>query len=367
LSQLDDPGATQPSSRPIETCRREWLRKVERETDAHRIAKAQHHTRRGEQLRAERLAEGRSWENAQSGLKWHHRRAVGHVERFDRVNECGEDSLWLVCQQCGASRERRRTCRTGVLCLSCRGVLQQEKRRRFLLARDRAINAAEGVGLMMPGARGRWTEKFLTLPPPHCAEHNVADRIKMLFAAWPLLLKSLNRWFVDETGHAKKFIAWLRNFEWTPGRSDRLGHPHFHIWLLCPYIEERKIRHFWRSALRTVGYSAASTEWCILKIKKVWTLDGAARELIKYMTKDILPDRTHVAPEVFARVYETLDGRRLMQSSAGFFGNLDQRMRCECGAVGCFRRTSTPPAAQAVDDVQIAAASDAANNDEEGL
>lgn len=161
------------------------------------------------------------------------------------------------------------------------------------------------------------------------------------------MLKSLNRWFLGIAGYAKKFVAWVRNFEWTPGQ-DGVGHPHFHIWLLCPFIDEEVLRHFWRCALRTAGYSKESTRWCVLKINQVWTPDGAARELIKYMTKDILPDRSQVAPDIFARLYETLDGRRLMQSSAGFFSELDVRMRCECGAVGCFRRSSTPPADQAM-------------------
>jgi hypothetical protein len=116
---------------------------------------------------------------------------------------------------------------------------------------------------MIPGARRRWSEKLLTLPALHCAEHSVSDRIEMILAAWPLGLKSLNRWFLGEAGDAKIYVAWLRNFEWTPGKSDLLGHPHFHIWLLCPYIDEKVIRHFWRCALRTVGYSHDSTRWCI--------------------------------------------------------------------------------------------------------
>jgi replication protein len=347
-SSLDKPDITRPGRPCIELTRRLWLGKVERETNAHRIGRAQQHTQRGEQLRAERLAEGQSWENAQSGLRWHHRRAEGHVHRFERVYECGEESFWIICQECGSSRERRRACRMGLLCLSCRGLVQQEKRRRFMRARQRAVESAEAIGLMIPGARKRWTEKFLTLPAPHCAEHSVSDRIEMIFAAWSLVLKSLNRWFLGKAGAAKRHVAWLRNFEWTPGRSDQMGHPHFHIWLLCPYIDDKVIRRFWRSALRTVGYSRESTGWCIVKIKKVWSPDGAARELIKYMTKDILPDRSHVTADVFARVYERLDGRRLMQSSAGFFAGLDQRPRCECGAVGCFRRSSTPPAVPAL-------------------
>ncbi len=337
----------------MEVTRRAWLGEVERETDQHRIAQAQRHTRRGDELRAERLAEGLSWGEAQSGLRWHHQRAEGHVHRFDRVYECGQEAFWLICSECGAAHERHRTCRTALLCLACRGLVQCERRQRFLLARTRSVERATALGLIIPGAQNSWTEKFLTLTAPHCAEHAVAQRIELLFVAWVLMLKSLNRWFLAKAKADKRFLAWFRNFEWTPG-NDHQGHPHFHIWLLCPYIKKKVIEHFWRCALRTAGYTKASTLWVIVEIKKVWTPDGAARELVKYMTKDILPDRRHVGPDAFARVYEALDGKRLMQSSAGFFKALDHRMRCGCGAVGGFVRSNTPPAAR-VDAAQCVA------------
>ena len=67
-SSLDTQDITRPERQRIEPTRRAWLGAVERETNAHRIVKAQLHTRRGEELRAERLADGQSWEEAQSGL-----------------------------------------------------------------------------------------------------------------------------------------------------------------------------------------------------------------------------------------------------------------------------------------------------------
>jgi hypothetical protein len=192
-----------------------------------------------------------------------------------------------------------------------------------MLGRDRSVERATASGLMIPDARRRWTEKFLTLTAPHCSEHSVGQRIEMSFDAWELFLKSLNRWFLEKAGADKSFVAWFRSFEWTPGRDGR-GHPHHHVWLLCPYIEVPAIEHFWTCALRTSGYTKQSTRRVIIKLKKVWTGDGAARELIKYMTKDILPDRSHVAPDVFGRVYEAVDGKRLTHAHSAHHDRPDR-------------------------------------------
>lgn len=341
LSSLDKQDTTRPDA-AIEPTRRAWLGKVERETNPHRIAKAQLHTRRGAQLKAQRLAEGRSWDEAQSGAVWHRRRAEGHIHRFDRVYECGQEPFWIICCECGASTERRRICRTGMLCITCRGVLIQERRQRFILGRVRSVERAKTAGLLVPTKRDRWSEKSLTLTAPHCTEHDVKRRIQLLLSAWVLFLKSLNRWFLEQAGSNKEFVAWVRSFEWTPG-NDGKGHPHLHIWLLCPFIDASLVRHFWTCALRTAGYTNESTRRVITHFEACYDADGAARELLKYMTKDMLPDRTQVAPDVFARVYEALDGKRLVQSSSGFFSGIDRRTRCACGAVGCFRRSNTPP------------------------
>jgi hypothetical protein len=82
----------------------------------------------------------------------------------------------------------------------------------------------------------------------------------------------------------------------------------------------------------------------IVDIREVKDAEGSAREVIKYVTKDILPDRKLISAELFARVYEAIDGRRLSQPSAAFFKGTEGTATCTCGAVGCFRRSNTPPA-----------------------
>src|SRR5690606_1017240 len=81
----------------------------------------------------------------------------------------------------------------------------------------------------------------------------------------------------------------------------------------------------------------------IIDLPEVRSHDGAARELIKYLTKDILPSGDLVSPKVFSELYIALDGKRVTQCSAGFFKGLDRSAECSCGAVGCLRRTLREP------------------------
>lgn len=340
-SSLDKLHITQDASCP-ET-RRRWLQQVERETDPHRVAKAKHHWRRASQIRQERQKEQRPLNEVVQGIRWHHRRAWGQIERFQRVYDCGTAKYWLVCTQCTASKERTASCRIPLLCLSCRGRITRERRAEFYLARNRALDRARVRDLFehsRPG--GRWTEKLLTLTAPHFAEHGVAKRIELLFAAWPLLRDSIKKHLAQRAAPHEHLVAWFRSFEWEPGH-DALGHPHFHFWWLSPYIKQELIRRWWRAALKTVGYPRHSLSRVIIDIQEVRYGKGAALEVVKYLTKDILPDRELVGGELFSRVYESLDGRRLTQASARFFKGIEREAKCKCGARGCFRRSTKPP------------------------
>jgi hypothetical protein len=81
----------------------------------------------------------------------------------------------------------------------------------------------------------------------------------------------------------------------------------------------------------------------VLDLREVRDGIGVANEVIKYLTKDILPDRQLVDPAVFGVVYEALDGRRTTQPSSGFFRGISTKAVCECGASGAFKRTTTRP------------------------
>lgn len=68
------------------------------------------------------------------------------------------------------------------------------------------------------------------------------------------------------------------------------------------------------------GFAKAALLHLIIDLREVRDGERAVHEVIKYLTKDVLPDRTLVPPDIFARVYESLDGethhavvRRLLQ------------------------------------------------------
>jgi len=337
VSRLD----TEHITRPEAPDRRSWLLKVEKVTESHRVEKAKKHWRRAGELKAERLLAGLPYEEAVQGARWHQRRAYGQIERFSVVLDCGVESLWLVCEACGRCKEKASRCRAALLCVSCRAVIGREKRSRFKPARERALSRADTFGMFRPLRRGgRWSEKLLTLTIPHLPEHGPRTRIELLFRALPLFRKALKKW-LHPKDHSY-LVAWFRTFEWTPA-TDGQGHPHFHWWLLCPYLERPVVCAAWAQGLRTAGFSRATAENVVVDVREVQDDEGAAHEVIKYLTKDILPNRQFVDPEVFGEVYAALDGRRTTQPSRGFFTGIDQRAVCECGASGAFKHTTTRP------------------------
>lgn len=213
-----------------------------------------------------------------------------------------------------------------MLCIRCRGATAAEMRGRFLFARAGVVDFARHRGLFRCAIRGgAWGERFITLTIPH-GEPTIAGRIQLAFDAWPVFLKLLNRHFREINVRS---VEWLRVFEWTPG-ADGLGHPHFHLWMFSQYLEHALIRDLWQRALAGVGCVIASP---IVHVEAVRDGEQAARELIKYMLKDINANGDKIPPEVFAQVFEALAQRRMRQASRGFMGIARYAPpRCECGA-----------------------------------
>jgi hypothetical protein len=121
------------------------------------------------------------------------------------------------------------------------------------------------------------------------------------------------------------FVTYLRVLEWTPG-TDGVGHPHFHLWMVSPFLRKRAVQVAWS---RAWSRAAGVRRLCMVDVRRVEgdTMrdgDGAtssvAAELCKYLTKDWIDGSAgeRVSPSVFAQVWCALDGRRLRQSSAGF-------------------------------------------------
>jgi hypothetical protein len=144
--------------------------------------------------------------------------------------------------------------------------------------------------------------------------------------AWRRFLRKLNDFWKDSD---VRTAEWLRVFEWTPG-SDEHGHPHLHLWILSPFLPHDELERWWREALiEETGDS--NLKRVIVHIQEV-DENGAERELIKYLTKDITANGEKLAPELYAEVYKTLDGARSTQASKGFMGKAKHEARtCECG------------------------------------
>jgi len=301
-----------------------WLREMGERTAAHRAAKAARLMQRASRrLWAARLA-GYSDIYAKTSGQWYRARANGQAERIQRVLECGAETLEIVCSGCGKKHERRSGCRVHLLCVPCRGVVTAKKRVVFLRARDMTIAAAKSRGLLK--GFGRWSEKFLTLTTPHFPGQSIPERIERVLQAWRRFLRRLNKHWRE---HTVKSAEFFRVLEWTIGR-DLLGHPHLHVWLFCPYLERDELQTWWGQALADVTGEPTALR-AIIDIREA--TGGFERELIKYLTKDIMADGSKVPPELYAEVYKALDGHRNTQASKGFMGKGKQGAhKCECGS-----------------------------------
>ncbi len=218
-------------------------------------------------------------------------------------------------------------------------------------------------------------------------------RIYAVRAAWPIFARDLRTWFKRGGTLAKPkpydvprapiaqplkdgtFVPppMHRAFEWTPGK-DGLGHPHFHVWMLAPYIPETTIMVMWRDALLAVGVPIAPDAPVIVDIKRFRDFDGAAvGELVKGGSRQALEwSRLYkrgpahafeyadgwtiskaletARPDVVASLYMALEGARLTQASRGFF-EADEPAACEtCKVQGCWHVRFEPIVMKLSDD-----------------
>lgn len=367
---------------------------------------------------------GETARDAMSVAKWHQGRDNGQLYRFKKLADCGKRMMVAQCKSCeGERRPVAEGCGIARLCERCSLINAKKRRGRFGRARARVSVDLQRIGYtrarreqrgaMTPG--GTWHDKMITLTLPHFLRCHVADdapmfalhgkktngpdapagsrgagakktpidavmaRIYAVRAAWPLFARALRTWF-KRGGTLQKprsrdvqrpaiavplkdgtFVPppMHRAFEWTPGK-DGLGHPHFHVWMLAPFIPKTTIAAMWRDALRDVGVPLAPDALIIVEIKNFRDFDGAAvGELIKGGSRKALEwsrlyrhgpanafeyaDGWTIAkaletarPDVVSSLYMALEGARLTQASAGFF-EADERPACAtCGAQGCW-------------------------------
>jgi len=324
---------------------------------------------------------------------WHLSRRSGQWERFDRVRSCGSRMRTASCGVCGTDRRAvPEGCGVRRVCSKCDAIGAIARRARFGRARGRAFVDGHRFGLFRKlRVGGRFTEKMLTLTVPHAlledASGKVAKesrdtlhaRVVALFSAWPVFLRKVNRHW---KACGQDLVTYHRAFEWTPGRTDEHGHPHFHVYLWSPFVDVNLLRAWWAEALRSVGWPVAEDNdgnpVVRIKLQMLRSMDlKAVRELMKGGRRQALtlsrvefrdreagaefrrgPQRGQpVGPgidafkyaegwtlatveecsdDVRARLYMALEGRRLTQASRGFFV-ADARAACACCGASMFR------------------------------
>lgn len=336
---------------------------------------------RGEFLPAERAGERAARANANEAERreaWHMARAKGQRLRFRSLDGCGELRLRVSCRAC--AHEKRTVevgCGIARLCVRCGVRAAVERRAKFGRARARVLAHAHARGLLhRHRAGGRWSEKMLTLTVPHVRRGDVTGalasarggdvgvRVEALHEAWKRFRKSLRDW-----ARAKGFgdLRLWRSFEWTPG-ADGVGHPHFHVWIWSPFLPRELLSLWWERAVEDAGVTIPESGLSI-RIQEFRTFDGAAAaELIKggtagrraalrwsrlsprdrlspegikvqsavaYAEGWSMADALHMcSPETTADLYVALEGRRLVQASAGLLTE-DHKSECPCcGARG---------------------------------
>lgn len=311
--------------------------------------------------------------------KWHNHRSRGHAKRFDTLRSCGSATAVITCANCARPPvEKPVGCDVVRLCSRCATVAAIERRQRFGRARALANIAVHKAGGFIRARRGgRYTEKMLTLTVPHAGDGgpgSIGPRIATLYEAWPIFLARLNAYF---RRHGEDLVSHVRCFEWTLA-SDHGGHPHFHIYLLSPFLPDGKrrdpktgetidgVRQWWAAALEKVGakvdrfsdnHPDAGEPILSVDVRQVDGDPRFAYEIIKggkrdalawsklnvrgladpvayaggWCAADAVPEGSD--PRLLASLYIALEAKRLIQGSRGLFGEVPPSCCPECGAI----------------------------------
>lgn len=332
--------------------------------------------------------------------KWHEDRAEGQRYRFKNLASCGSRVRTVNCTVCGFDTTKKPVpdaCGISRLCLRCSLFGAKKRRGRFGRARQAVILAAPKHLHRKKRHGGAYGERMLTLTIPHwtkeeavarlealdelaaeplggrasrralqAAEESreilakckdtVQYRVELLWRAWPRFVRKISGMWRDagETlGGGKKgpLLPKLhRAAEWTVG-NDGLGHPHYHVWIWSPIVDERIAKVMWKEALAECGAPASYATrdaLPVVNLKRIYQFNCAmAAELMKGGKREALSlSRLHFTPrgaagedvfsyaegwtisevleiaipEVVASLYEILEGKRLTQASRGFFG-----------------------------------------------
>jgi hypothetical protein len=338
--------------------------------------------------------------DALASAHWYEGRAGAQVPRFDTVRGCGTRKLHVTCRPCKTELCAPIPCRCGVVrvCAACADEIALKREKRIADGRSAAILVADELGLFKAGrdGLGAWSEKMLTLTVPHVELADVAPlshvakacegfglattiaaRIAALRLAWPRFMRTLRRFIAKHEGKTRaKAFRYFRFLEWTRG-SDGQGHPHFHVYLLSPFLNQQMLVSMWTRALEAVGVGDALMSSCrrcvenpeapcaarphaVVEIKRLYGYKPQQlRELIKRGDRKAIECRLGplVGPDAVTNyangwtmadafddladeqtieakrdVYVALEGRRMAQGARGF---LLPKRRPACAWCGC--------------------------------
>lgn len=336
-----------------------------------------------------------------SGYQWHKARAKGQREKFDRVRQCGADTMLHRCTACELQGPKiKLSCHNHRLCLGCRLGRIDRFQRRFRDAQKAHLQALwndpRKLKMNHQGKGGRlryggvWGEKFLTLTLPHSG--HVKDDVRELQSAWTRFWRLLTTHVTKDllAGESDSDVEallghfrYVRVIEVTHG-EDWQGHAHMHLWFVAPFIHQSVLAHLWGEAIsqsyknllteaecvRSVdeviealpdgrkryadqlrGYFVTrrgkhgrplSHVWApVIDVRKVQSGDMAS-ELCKYLIKDGERNAKTgklelLDPELFAMVYAALEGTRAISTSRGLFVVVESACYCQ-DCGGIFRR-----------------------------
>lgn len=316
--------------------RMHWLRSVEAKTRDWREDRAR--ALESEARRRERAAKRKAGVTpleARKAGRWHRARAKGQRYRISNAIDCGTGPKvrQTTCQACGTVEEHPLSCGNTLVCISCRGRLQQKRRAKIGNGLRVVVYRGKVAGLLRRNRKGgRWSDKLVTLTIPHVGEHDIGDRIAIVHRAWTHFLKEWNAWLREAAPHLRRFATWYGSHEWTLG-DDHRGHPHVQFWAFCPFVDKLWLQDTWHAALEKAGFSWEGD--VNTHIEEAKDVKGGVFELIKYVVKDIVKDGEFVAPALFGELLEGLDGRRLRRGSRGFIKMCETPIPCDCGAEKC--------------------------------
>jgi hypothetical protein len=311
---------------------------------------------------------------------WHRGRARGQRERFHELKFCGAGYAEVRCRNCepnnaksGGSKGRRTLqigCSVNRACVRCRDRRANNRRAVFWRARHAVLHDVKQRQLTRRKRHGgRWCEKDFTLTLPDAllsGKRAVEHRIAVLFSAWRHFNNSMSKHFRSDERRDKDPALragvrpwWHAAWETTPG-ADGFGHPHWHVWIVCPFVKQDLIREWWAAALRKEGIAVSANDLIkpVLREVKCESIVNEVfkgKQRIRLVAKDGKKHngaRPHhgdyiegwtidtkgkkggpsMSANVQARVYMALEGRRTVRCTRGFL-KLGYRANC-CPACG---------------------------------